>query len=217
MILSMFLKERIAYIESHSALKNHLFERWDPSLLSSCNFSFCYIQKIAPVEWQATYLPIIFSIISYLNREPDYGLLCFIHIIEVLLHHIVKCVVHAEHRSKINFSIDQNLIHHHRCFIGICDDFLARLRNYTMQIYLDCYQANDWRVMSKDDYLKRRELQEHALDMCELCLPLIQLAKHHFHLETKRMMYWGKKVIDLRDKIRNWLKSDQARYSEKFV
>ena len=30
------------------------------------------------------------------------------------------------------------------------------------------------------------------------------------------MMYWGKKVIDLRDKILNWMKSDKARYAEKF-
>lgn len=99
---------------------------------------------------------------------------------------------------------------------GNGDEIVSRLRNYTMQIYLDCYQANDWRVMSADDYRQRRELQGHALDMCELCLPLIQLAKHHFHLETKRMMYWGKKVIDLRDKILNWMKSDKARYAEKF-
>lgn len=97
---------------------------------------------------------------------------------------------------------------------GCGEEIVSRLRSYTMQIYLDCYQANDWRVMTADDYMQRRELQDHALDMCELCLPLIQLAKHHFHLETKRMMYWGKMVIDLRDKICAWVKSDRERYSK---
>lgn len=71
-----------------------------------------------------------------------------------------------------------------------------------MQIYLDCYQANDCRVMSANDYLQRRELQEHALDMCGLCLPLIQLAKHHFHKfdhfvkETLRMKEYMRYMDD---------------------
>lgn len=97
---------------------------------------------------------------------------------------------------------------------GYGDEIVSRLRSYTMQIYLDCFQANDWRVLKAEDYKQRRELQEHALDMCELCLPLIQLAKHHYHLETRRMMYWGKMVIDLRDKIKNWVDSDKSRYSK---
>ncbi len=97
---------------------------------------------------------------------------------------------------------------------GCGDEIVARLRSYTLQIYLDCYEANDWRVYDTNDYMQRNALQEHAVDMCHLCLPLIQLAKHHFHLDTKRMMYWGKMVIDLRDKIQNWIKSDKARYSK---
>jgi hypothetical protein len=53
-----------------------------------------------------------------------------------------------------------------------------------------------------------------AIQRCEDMLPVLQLAKRRYHLSTKRMLYWGQMVIDVRDKIRAWQASDRKRYAK---
>jgi len=98
--------------------------------------------------------------------------------------------------------------------IGRGSELVRRLKEYSFQVFTDCYQANDWRVLDREDYITRRNLQGDAIKLCELLLPCIQLAQKEFHLEVRRMLYWGAMVIDVRDKIKAWEESDNKRYAK---
>jgi hypothetical protein len=87
------------------------------------------------------------------------------------------------------------------------------LKQWSLEIYMYCYRANYIRVEGRADYMERRRFQDMAIQRCEDMLPVLQLAKRRYHLSTKRMLYWGGMVIDVRDKIRAWKESDRKRYA----
>ena len=86
----------------------------------------------------------------------------------------------------------------------ITDDLIS----LSKQIYLKARTANNIRVTkdNKNSYDKRKDLQEGE----------IQLAQKVFHLKKKRMLYWGGKVIEVRDGIKSWKESDSKRYKKLF-
>ena len=86
----------------------------------------------------------------------------------------------------------------------ITDDLIS----LSKQIYLKARRANNIRVTkdNKNSYDKRKDLQEGE----------IQLAQKVFHLKKKRMLYWGGKVIEVRDGIKSWKESDSKRYKKLF-
>lgn len=81
-------------------------------------------------------------------------------------------------------------------------------------IFINAWTANNIRVLTADDWKKRRLLQEDAILYCYKLLALIQMAKQLYHLKSKRVKYWGEKVINVRILITNWKNTDNKRYSK---
>lgn len=96
----------------------------------------------------------------------------------------------------------------------ITDDLIS----LSKQIYLKARRANNIRVTkdNKNSYDKRKDLQEEAILDCDDFLGEIQLAQKVFHLKKKRILYWGGKVIEVRDGIKSWKESDSKRYKKLF-
>ena len=83
-------------------------------------------------------------------------------------------------------------------------------------IYIKCKTANDIRV-GEDVYKAqmRKRLQESAIMDCNSLLALMDMAKRVYHLSAKRIRYWGKKTVEVRDMVRRWKDSDSKRYPTK--
>lgn len=80
-------------------------------------------------------------------------------------------------------------------------------------IYMDCWTANN--IMVRGDAEKaaeRKRLQTRAILNCNNLLGLMQIAQKLFHIDGKRIKYWGQMTIDTRNLIRGWRESDSKRY-----
>ena len=95
---------------------------------------------------------------------------------------------------------------------AVTDDLISHAKD----IYLDCWTANNIRMTKGNEaaYEKRRQLQEKAIVECNTFLGLLDVAKKVFHLETKRVTYWGNKIIKCRTLIRAWKDGDRKHYKE---
>jgi hypothetical protein len=91
---------------------------------------------------------------------------------------------------------------------SMTDDIIRTAKD----IYIDAWTANNISVRSADDWKERKYLQERAARNCNNFLALIQLAKPLYHLSSKRIAYWGKLIIEVRNLIRKWKDSDSKRY-----
>ena len=92
---------------------------------------------------------------------------------------------------------------------AITDDLVAHAKD----IYLICWIANNIRVTTDiETYKKRKELQDEAIVKCTVFLGMLDIAKKVFHLETRRVTYWGNKIINCRKLIRAWRNADKKRY-----
>ena len=91
----------------------------------------------------------------------------------------------------------------------VTDDIIETAKD----IYIDAWDANNVRVVTKDDWIERRRLQLSAARKCNRLLALIGIAKSSFHLKNKRVKFWTGKVLAVRGMIRSWNESDSKRYS----
>ena len=92
---------------------------------------------------------------------------------------------------------------------AVTDDLISHAKN----IYLDCWTANNIRVTADEEtYKARKRLQDKAIVECNTFLGLLDIAKKVFHLDTRRVTYWGNKIINCRKLIRAWRESDRKRY-----
>ncbi len=89
-----------------------------------------------------------------------------------------------------------------------------KLNETATNIFVDCWTANNVRVITPEHLKVRTELQQRAARNCNVLLALIQLAKKLFHLDTKRVRYWGNKILDCRNLIRAWREADIKRYDK---
>ena len=64
------------------------------------------------------------------------------------------------------------------------------------------------------DLHERQRLQLQAIKCMKRMLPLIDLAKKVFHLELRRVKYWGEMVINVRERTRKWMESDARRFAD---
>lgn len=95
---------------------------------------------------------------------------------------------------------------------AITDDIIRT----SVSIHMLVWTANNILVDSSGDLEERIALQEQASRQCNVLLSLIDIAKPLFHLDTRRVMYWGQKVVDVRNLIRAWRASDIKRYAPKY-
>ena len=91
-------------------------------------------------------------------------------------------------------------------------DVVTMARRLAIDIDRLCWRANNVKVgQSKKLYSERLELQRAAGDKCNDLNRLIRICKPLFHLPGKKAMYWSKLTVELRNKIRSWYQSDEAR------
>lgn len=92
---------------------------------------------------------------------------------------------------------------------AVTDDLV----NHAKEIYLVCWTANNIRVTDDEEtYRERKRLQDKAIVECTTFLGLLDVAKRVFHLDTRRVTYWGNKIINCRKLIRAWRNADKKRY-----
>ena len=83
-------------------------------------------------------------------------------------------------------------------------------------IFISCWDANQIRVAKEtppEERLERKRLQDQAVRYCNRLLALMQIAKRLFHLKAKRIEYWGRNTINVREGIKRWQESDKERYN----
>lgn len=93
---------------------------------------------------------------------------------------------------------------------GIITDDIVKLAK---DIFIVAWTANN--IYVKEDPAKwerRKSLQAQAISKCESLLVLIQIAQETMHLSSKRVKYWGEKVLEVRGLLRGWYNSDCNRY-----
>ena len=93
---------------------------------------------------------------------------------------------------------------------ALTDDIIRAAKN----VFINAWTANNIRVVERDDWAERKRLQEQAAQECNNLLALIQIAKPVYHLKAKRVKYWGQKIIDARNAIRDWKAGDNKRYGK---
>lgn len=94
---------------------------------------------------------------------------------------------------------------------ALTDDIIRTAKD----IYVKCWTANNIKVgEDAEKWKERKRLQEEAARDCNNLLALIQIAKPLFHLETRRVKHWGKKTIEVRNRIRDWKDGDSRRYNK---
>lgn len=98
---------------------------------------------------------------------------------------------------------------------ALTDDLILQAKN----AYLYIREANDITVKRDSntfirDLHERQRLQLQAIKCMKRMLPLIDLAKKVFHLELRRVKYWGEMVINVRERTRKWMESDARRFAD---
>ena len=68
-------------------------------------------------------------------------------------------------------------------------------------------------VDTASDFEYRRNQQVQAHSHLEALLSLIDLAYTSFGIESNRVEYWTGLVLKADDRLKNWMKSDKARYT----
>lgn len=91
-------------------------------------------------------------------------------------------------------------------------DALVKSINDTVQkIYINAFSANNIYVHDKISCLKRIDLQSNSILCCDELLALMDLAYSVFHLRMKRVDYWCSLVVNAKQLLKSWRKSDKER------
>ena len=83
-----------------------------------------------------------------------------------------------------------------------------------IDIHTCVWSANNILVNSSESFYARRKLQETAANKCNVLLSLMDISKSMFHIESRRIAYWGSKTVETRNLIRAWKESDAERYKK---
>ena len=94
------------------------------------------------------------------------------------------------------------------------DAITNKIIRVALDIHMCVWAANNILVNSKEDFATRHALQDKAALDCNILLSLIDIAKPLFHLDTKRVIYWGRNTVNVRNMIRAWRDSDRKRYTK---
>lgn len=95
---------------------------------------------------------------------------------------------------------------------AVTDDLISHAKD----IYLICWTANNIRVSNEEAFRERLRLEDKAIVKCNTFLGLLDIAKKVFHLDTKRVTYWGSKIVECRKLIRAWRDTDRKRFKERY-
>lgn len=81
-----------------------------------------------------------------------------------------------------------------------------------LEIMNDVNTANSIYVSTKGDYELRRHYQTNALAYTARLLGLMEVAYIKFNIPDKRIKHWTQLVVDARELIKKWRKSDGDRF-----
>lgn len=81
-------------------------------------------------------------------------------------------------------------------------------------IFISAYTANEIKVENKRQAVERLKLIEHAIIYCDRLLALIQMAKKLYHLDSKRVKFWGGKTLSVKELLKKWYQSECKRYEK---
>lgn len=94
-------------------------------------------------------------------------------------------------------------------------DLIARIKGCAFDIYAKAWSANKIRAdASSYNRAWRYGLQEEAILLCDEMMAYIGIAKQVYHIRTKRMRYWSRLIIDVRNLLQAWKESDVNRYGK---
>ena len=93
------------------------------------------------------------------------------------------------------------------------DGITSKLVNDANDIFLKCWTANNMNAsFGNEFYRERKRLQTEVIIVCNHLLAMIELAQKVFKLNSKRISFWGGKVLDCRNLVKAWRESDRKRY-----
>ena len=118
-----------------------------------------------------------------------------------------KAIELAHYTNKI-CSNEKNFPKRHRWTIT------NKIVESALEIMGDVNEANSIYVSSKVDYDERRRLQVVALAKTARMLGYMELAYVQFKIDGKRIKHWTQLVIEVRNLIKKWKKSDSDRYKQ---
>lgn len=119
-----------------------------------------------------------------------------------------KVVVCARELAKYTLDITKNgNIFLPEYQTALTNDIIRTSKN----IFMKCWTANKIRANTIELYKERSGLQSHAIIDCNDMLALIDLAQSVYHLKSRRIEYWGEKVIITRTLIQEWQTSEKKR------
>lgn len=101
-----------------------------------------------------------------------------------------------------------------KIFSPIYAKLTNRISYEASMIYHKVRIANEIRVKSPEEAKKRLDLQDEALGLCEDLITDILIAKRVFKLRMKKTVYWNSLVLETKQKIISWHKSDIIRFRE---
>ena len=78
-------------------------------------------------------------------------------------------------------------------------------------------RANATYVNDEQTYKYRRGEQLKAHASLNALLTLIDIAYDSFDIETRKIAFWTKLVVDTDEKLKTWMKSDKERYIKQFA
>ena len=93
---------------------------------------------------------------------------------------------------------------------GLTDEIVRE----AIEINRMIWAANNVLVHSAEDLKLRRKYQERTALLCNCLLADMEIAHSLFHLQERRMEFWSKQVVEIRNKTRAWIKSDADRYKQ---
>ena len=100
-------------------------------------------------------------------------------------------------------------ITHNKNVFSDYDSVVNDLQKLGKDIFIELWYANNCDLISESEL--RLQYQKKAIRDCYALLATIQLAQPLYHLKLKRVEYWSRMIINVRDLTRKWRESDKKR------
>lgn len=121
----------------------------------------------------------------------------------------LACIIEADKLCRHTLLITKNRrIFTEDYYVPIMQDIIETAKT----IYISSWEANDIYVKDKETWIERKSLQDTAVRKCDRLFALMQLAYTIFHLETKKLKYWGTLCVNTRKLMKDWKEADRKRY-----
>ena len=90
----------------------------------------------------------------------------------------------------------------------------SKIVDVAVEINSNANMANSVYVKDSTDFAMRKGFQTKALAQTYALLSMIDISYRVFGIESSRMEYWTKLVMEVQNLLRNWRKSDIERYKD---